>query len=140
MQASVNTGGLDALVAGVRQQVEQKWATAGKIVLEAAEFGASTAQSYTRSRPGATTGKAGRVDLGTMAAAIRFKPVASTGKTVSARYGFVGDFEEYFRFQTVTGFRHVRSRDSKFIAPTYALRDSITPVEAFARAQLGSRL
>jgi hypothetical protein len=136
VQASVTTGGLDTILASVRQQVEQKWREAGRISEEAAEFGAQTARSYTRSRPGAKTGKAGRVDLGTMVAAIRWKPVAFSADLADSKYGFVGDFEEYFRFQTVTGFQH----GSEFIKPTFALRDSIGPTEAFARAQLGSRL
>jgi hypothetical protein len=140
MQASVTTGGFDSILASVRRQVERKWQQAGRIAEEAAEFGSKTAQSYTASRPGASTWIAGRIDTGSMVAAIRWKPVGSSMSSVRTRYGFVGDFKEYYRIQTVTGFRHVRSKDSQFIAPTFALRDSREPVRAFARAQLRSRL
>jgi hypothetical protein len=138
MQVQVNTGGFDAFMSGIRRTVEKKWATAGQVAEESAQFGSKTAQAYTASRPGATTGKSGRVDTAAMITALRWKTNGSTGSTFRTSYGFVGDFKEYFRVQTVTGFRHNRS--AAFIAPTFALRDSRGPVEAFARAQLRSRL
>lgn len=140
MEMDVSMSGLDGLLASVRRQVEAKWKIVGDVSKEAAEFGAKTAQSYTASRPGAKTGKAGRIDTGAMVAAIRSRPVAFSLDLAEAKYGFIGDFEEYFRIQTVTGFRHARSVESQFIAPTFALRDSRGPAEAFARDQLRSRL
>lgn len=131
MQASV-TGGLDGLAADVAAQVALKWAAITKVSLEGAEFGAKTAQSYTASRPGATTGKAGRIDTGAMVEAIRSKPVSAGPDLIEVQYGFVREFEEYMRLQTVTGFAHNRSGD--MIEPTFALRDSIEPTRAFTRA------
>jgi len=140
MDLNVSTAGLDGLLASVRRQVEGKWRIVGQVAQEAAEFGAETARSYTRSRPGATTGKAGRVDTGKMVEAIRHERVGFSLDMADTRYGFVGEYEKYFGLQSITGFRHVGTLDSSFIAPTFALRDSRGPAEAFARAQLRSRL
>lgn len=136
MEAIVSANGLDSLLASVRRQVEGKWKIVGNVADEAAEFGAKTAQSYTASRPGAKTGKAGRIDTGAMVEAIRHKRVSYSLDLVEAHYGFIGTLEDYFKMQTVTGFRH----HSQFIAPTFALRDSRGPAEAFARSQLNGRL
>jgi hypothetical protein len=140
MDVTVTTGALDSLMASVKKHVERKWRVAGDISEEAAEFGAKTAQSYTSTRPGATTGKAGRVDTGKMVEAIRHERVGFSLDMADTRYGFVGEYEKYFGLQSITGFRHVGTLDSSFIAPTFALRDSRGPAEAFARAQLRSRL
>lgn len=140
MDLTIGMASFDGLVASVTKQVERKWRIAGDISEEAAEFGAKTARSYTSTRPGATTGKAGRVDTGSMLSAIGHERVGFSLDSAKTRYGFVDEFREYYRFQTITGFRHARSREGKFIAPTFALRDSIAPAEAFARAQLKDRL
>lgn len=128
---NVNASALDGILASVRQQVQRKWQRLRRANEEAAEFGAKTAQSYTRSRPGATTGKAGRVDTGAMVSAIRHRPLSFSDELIRSQYGFVDDYDEYMRYQTVTGFRHNRS--SRYIAPTFALRDSREPTRAFAK-------
>lgn len=131
MSMNVNSGGLDSLMASVRKQVERKWQALRRANEEAAEFGAQTARSYTRSRPGATTGKAGRVDSGAMVAAIKHRLVSFDNDLIRSQYGFTEDYDEYMKYQTVTGFRHNRS--SRYIAPTFALRDSIEPTRAAAK-------
>ncbi len=127
---SVNAGALDGLLAIVRKEVQETWGKLREVNREAAEFGAQTARSYTRSRPGATTGKAGRVASGAMVNAIRHRQVSFSDDLIKSQYGFIEDYDEYMRFQPVTGFRHNRS--SRYIAPTFALRDSIEPTRGFA--------
>lgn len=131
MDITVTTNALDGLMASIKKQVEDKWRDFGKAAEEAAEFGAKTAQSYTLTRPGAKTGKAGRVDTGAMVDAIRWKPVRFSMDLIETQYGFVDEYEDYFKYQTVTGFHH--SRSGEMIAPTFALRDSIGPTGEFAR-------
>ena len=128
---NVNTSGLDALLASVRRQVESKWEAQGEAAAEAGRFGAKTAQSYTATRPGATTGKAGRIESGSMIDALRSKPVSFSPSEIHVQYGFVDEFETYYKMQTITGFTHNRS--GKMISPTFALRDSIGPTKDFAR-------
>jgi hypothetical protein len=129
------TNGLDSIMAVARKRVAQVWAKQQAANIEAAEFGAKTAQSYTASRPGATTGKAGRIAGGDMIGAIRSRPISFDARLIRSQYGFVDDFEDYFKMQTVTGFTHNRS--DKYIAPTFALRDSIGPTKSFARDAAG---
>lgn len=129
MNISVS-GGLDDILSIVRKRVDETWNDLRGANEEAAEFGAKTAQSYTASRPGATTGKAGRIASGDMIGAIRSQPVSFSDSLIVSRYGFVDEFEEYFRYQTVTGFSHNRSGDR--IQPTFALRDSIGPTRDYA--------
>lgn len=128
---SASTGGFDSMMASVRKQVTETWAHVERASQDTAEFGAKTAQSYTASRPGMTTGKAGRIDTGAMLRALRHKIVSVGPDHIQAQYGFVDEFEEYMRMQTVTGFTHNRS--GNMIQPTFALRDSIAPVNEFAR-------
>lgn len=116
---------LDGIIAIVRKAIQDKWDSLDRVAENAAEFGAKTAQSYTASRPGATTGKAGRIESGDMIDAIRSKRVSKTDSEIHKQYGFVDEFEEYFKYQTVTGFVHNRS--GRYIGPTFALRDSINP-------------
>jgi hypothetical protein len=129
-------GNLDSLVSIVRKQVEEKWKALQDVADEGARFGAKTAQSYTLTRPGATTGKAGRVDSGAMVAALRPGPVTFSADLIETQYGFVDDVKDYYKYQTVTGFQHNRS--SRYIGPTFALRDSIGPTRDFVRQAAGS--
>jgi hypothetical protein len=129
------SGDLGGILASITRQVTKIMADMGKVAIEGSEFGAKTAQSYTASRPGATTGKAGRVDTGEMIEAIRSKPVSFSLDLIEVQYGFVNEAEEYFGMQTVTGFSHNRSGD--YIAPTFALRDSIEPTRAYLIARAG---
>lgn len=129
MKLEASYQNLDGIVAIVRAQVEKKWDSLRDAAGETAEFGARTAQSYTASRPGATTGKAGRIDSGTMIDALRWEPVSFSPTLIHTRYGFVKEFKDYFKYQTVTGFRHNRS--SRYIGPTFALRDSIDPTREY---------
>lgn len=46
--------------------------------------------------------------------------VARTKTTL--RFGFIKEFEDYYRFQTISGFTHWKS--GKFIAPSLALSDA----------------
>lgn len=131
----VSTAGLDALLAGVRKQVEATWSRQKSAAIESAEFGAKSAQSYTASRPGAKTGKAGRVETGAMIGAIRSRLLTFSPNLIESQYGFIDEFEDYFKMQTVTGFLNIRSGDK--IEPTFALRDSIGPTNDFARDAAG---
>lgn len=135
--ASVTVGvaGFDSLMSSLRRQVGQSWDRQRGAAAEAAEFGAKTAQSYTKSRPGATTGKAGRVETGEMVGALRFREISFGPDLVRYQYGFVDEYELYYRAQTVTGFTHNRSGNT--IEPTFALRDSIGPTNDFARGAAG---
>jgi hypothetical protein len=136
MMASITvSNGLDGIMAIARKRVAQVWESQRAANAEAAEFGAKTAQSYTASRPGATTGKGGRIASGDMIDALRHRQVSFDPRLIVSQYGFVDEFEDYFKMQTVTGFTHNRSGD--FIAPTFALRDSIGPTEDFARGAAG---
>lgn len=130
MNIEVLTGGLDSIMDIVRRKVDAKWKSLGEAAEEAGEFGSKTAQSYTLSRPGAKTGKAGRVDTGDMVGALRWKPVSFSDTLIHTQYGFVDEYEDYYGMQTVTGFTHNRS--GRFIGPTFALRDSIGPTRDFA--------
>lgn len=121
----------DSIMTSIRRQVEEKWKELGQIAEEAGEFGSKTAQSYTLTRPGAKTGKAGRVDTGAMVEALRWKPVSFSADLIEVQYGFVDEYEAYMGMQTITGFRHNRSGEA--IQPTFALRDSIGPTREFAR-------
>lgn len=131
MKLETSYQNLDGIIAIVRKQVEEKWKSLGEAAAESAQFGAQTAQSYTATRPGATTGKAGRVETGDMIEALRPERVSVTTTEIHCRYGFIREYEEYFKYQTVTGFRHNRS--GRYIGPTFALRDSIGPTREFAR-------
>lgn len=130
MNVTINLGAFDGLMTNVTRQVDEAWRNLRSANEETAEFGAKTAQSYTRSRPGATTGKAGRVASGNMVSRIRHKPVSFSDTLIRSQYGFVDDPDDYMVYQTVTGFRHNRS--SAYIAPTFAIRDSIGPTTDFA--------
>lgn len=135
---TVGTAGLDALLAGVRKQVERKWASTKAVAIDTATFGEGKAKKFTATRPGRTTGKAGRIESGDMIDAIKAEPVSFSSDLVQARYGFTAEFEDYFAMQTVTGFDHVRA--DRFIEPTFALRDSITPTQNYARQALKAAL
>ncbi|HET7741057.1 MAG TPA: hypothetical protein VFL67_10450 [Mycobacterium sp.] len=132
---TVSTGALDALLSSVRKQVEAVWARQKNAAIESAEFGAKSAQSYTASRPGAKTGKAGRIDSGAMVGAIRSRLLTFGPGLIQSQYGFIDEFEDYFKMQTVTGFLNIRSGDK--IEPTFALRDSIGPTNDFAHDAAG---
>ena len=129
------TNGLDSIMTVARKRVGQVWAAQRAANMLAAEFGAKTAQSYTASRPGATTGKAGRVQGGDMIGALRARHISADDRLIRSHYGFVDEYELYFRAQTVTGFIHNRSGDK--IEPTFALRDSIGPTNDFAHDAAG---
>jgi len=121
---------LDGIMAIVKKQVDKIWAEFGDVAEETARFGAKTAQSYTSTRPGMTTGKAGRIESGDMVNALRSRPVSKRDDLIHTQYGFVDEFDEYMKYQTVTGFTHNRS--GRYVAPTFALRDSIGPTRDYA--------
>lgn len=130
MKLDASYQNLDGIVAIVRKQVEKKWAQFGVVAEDAAEFGSKTAQAYTATRPGVTTGKAGREESGDMIDALRWRTVSFSADLIQTEYGFVDEFEMYMVFQTVTGFQH--NRGGQYIAPTFALRDSIGPTREHA--------
>lgn len=130
MDVRVNDS-LDGFMASIRRQIEDKWQTAGEIAEAGAQQGARKAQALTRSRPGKKTRKPGRVEFGDMADAIRFRRVSSTLSQIRAQYGFVDAYDDYMVYQTVTGFTHYLS--GEYIAPTFALRDSIPATDSYVR-------
>lgn len=86
-----------------------------------ADDGAELTRQLTASRPSAKSGKRGRIATGRMYDAIRSE-VTEEGDTIVAKYGMLDDQEDYFKYQTVTGFTHNRS--GEYIAPTFALQDA----------------
>lgn len=60
-----------------------------------------------------------RIDTGLMLGSTS-RDVQGGGDNVVARFGFLDRKEDYFAYQTVTGFTTL---DGRFIAPTFALRD-----------------
>lgn len=64
---------------------------------------------------------ADRVLTGAMISAIEGEVRASAAE-IGGRFGFLGSQQDYFIFQTVTGFHHWLGGD--FIEATFALRDS----------------
>jgi hypothetical protein len=64
---------------------------------------------------------ADRVLTGAMISAIEGK-VEAGAREVAGKFGFLGEQQDYFIFQTVTGFHHWLG--GEFIEPTFALRDA----------------
>ncbi len=128
---TVSGAGLDDLLGRMRKKVEHAWARQQVAAEKTAEFGAKTARQYTATRPSRKSGKAGRFESRDMMNAIKPRMVSFSYDLIEAQYGFVDEYEKYFGMQTITGFRHNRS--GEYIAPTFALRDSIGPTNAFAR-------
>lgn len=64
---------------------------------------------------------ADRVDTGAMISAIEGE-VQSRGRDIAGRFGFLGEKQDYFIFQTVSGFHHWLG--GQFIEPTLALRNA----------------
>jgi hypothetical protein len=62
-----------------------------------------------------------RIDTRAMLEAISHE-VELRANSITAAFGFTGDVQAYFVFQTVTGFTHYLS--GNFIEPTFALRDA----------------
>ena len=62
-----------------------------------------------------------RVDTGTMIGSISGE-IEPAARAIIGRFGFLGQQQDYFLFQTVTGFEHYLS--AAFIEPTFALRDA----------------
>jgi hypothetical protein len=80
------------------------------------------AKRFTASRPGAQTGKSGRVETGAMLNAIAGDSWREGVANVVGEFGFTDESELYFALQTITGFRHWGA--GEFIAPTFALIDA----------------
>lgn len=64
---------------------------------------------------------ADRVDTGAMISAIE-GDVEASARAIAGRFGFLGDKQDYYVFQTVSGFHHWLG--GQFIEPTFALRDA----------------
>lgn len=64
---------------------------------------------------------ADRVDTGAMISAIEGE-VQSSAREVAGRFGFLGNIQDYYVFQTVSGFHHWLG--GQYIEPTFALRDA----------------
>ena len=64
---------------------------------------------------------ADRVDTGTMISAIEGE-VQHAARGIAGKFGFLGEKQEYFVFQTISGFHHWLG--GQFIEPTFALRDA----------------
>lgn len=60
-----------------------------------------------------------RIDTGLMLGSTS-RDVQSRGDNIVGRFGFLDRKEDYFAYQTVTGFTTL---DGRYIAPTFALRD-----------------
>jgi hypothetical protein len=64
---------------------------------------------------------ADRVLTGAMISAIEGE-VAAAGRDIAGKFGFLGDQQDYYVYQTVSGFHHWLG--GQFIEPTFALRDA----------------
>lgn len=60
-----------------------------------------------------------RIDTGLMLGSTS-RDVQARGDSIVGRFGFLNRKEDYFAYQTVTGFTTL---DGRYIAPTFALRD-----------------
>lgn len=82
---------------------------------------AITARAFTAERGTRTSLGSGRIETGAMVEAIEHE-VELKADEIIGKFGFLGKKADYFKYQTVTGFRHFLSGD--FIEPTFALRDA----------------
>lgn len=94
---------------------------------------ALNAREFTAERGRPTSRYGGRVDTAAMLEAIK-SDVEVNARKIIGKFGFIDKQEDYFLFQTVTGFTHWAS--SAFIEPTFALRDA----ELIAIQDLGAAI
>lgn len=109
-------------VAAIGHQIDQITNEGKQVVEAAASTGARMTEDLTRTRPSKKSGKRGRVDTGLMADSVSSQVVEDTPNKIVAEFGWLGDVEPYFVYQTATGFIHNRS--GEYIEPTFALRDA----------------
>lgn len=116
---SGNNGSLLTLGDRIKRQLHAKAVNAMIITINQA---VEDMKRFTATRPGAKTGKQGRVETAAMLEAIAGKAFLEGADKIVGEFGFVNRRDLYFKLQTVTGFTHYLSGD--FIEPTFAMRDA----------------
>lgn len=112
--------GFDNVWKLIRDTYQARLENAMRKVIEQA---VQDAKDFTASRPGAKTGKAGRIETSKMMEEIMGRSYREGVANVVGEFGFLnGPTELYMALQTNTGFKHWLSGD--FIEPTFALRDA----------------
>ena len=106
----------------IRGEIDDVSKNAVRLVEDVIQAGERDTRYFTLTRPSAKSGKAGRVETERMADAIISRMESTGPAVIRGAYGFLDDQEEYFKYQTVTGFTHNRS--GEYIAPTFALQDA----------------
>jgi len=86
-----------------------------------AKLPAAMAQIIQEAVEDAQARSADRVLTGAMISAIEGE-VEAGARSVAGKFGFINETQDYFIFQTVTGFHHWLSHE--MIEPTFALRDA----------------
>lgn len=94
-------------------------------IASVAEFVAERGEQVTRD-------KSNRIDTGLLRGSIS-SSVADEGDTITARFGFLDEQQDYFAYQTTTGFT---LRDGRFMEPTFALRDAYEDAKNYAESRL----
>lgn len=93
----------------------------GDIMEEVGQQGEDLGKQYIGTRPGAKTGKTGRIESGDMRDAFGHKLTKPGKDRFYLRVGFIKDYASYFTFQDL-GFLHYRSREQ--VEGVHAIRDT----------------
>lgn len=107
-----------AYLGRVERSIYDELASAVAAVVENA---VQNAREFTaeRGRPSSRFG--GRIETSAMISALKGK-VEEEAKRITGEFGFIGEIQDYYIYQTVTGFTHYLS--SAYIEPTFAIRDA----------------
>lgn len=108
-------------------RINEVHAKAERIVEAAIKTGEQTTKNLTETRPSRKSGKAGRVETGAMVGNISSAMVESNDRRIVGEFGWLGRVEDYYVYQTATGFTHHLS--GEFIQPTLALQDATAQVK-----------
>lgn len=112
---------------------DQIYGELGDAMAVIVESAVQNAREFTAERGTRTSLGGGRIETSAMIGAIKGE-VETKAKQVIGKFGFIGQQEDYFLYQTVTGFNHWLS--AEFIEPTFALRDA----EQIAIGDLGAAI
>lgn len=85
------------------------------------EVGVQNAREFTAERGRPTSKFGGRIETSKMIGALKGK-VEEEARRITGEFGFIDEIQDYYIYQTVTGFTHYLSAD--YIEPTFAIRDA----------------
>ena len=111
----------------IERQVDNVDKSVRRFAKAVAKEGEELTREFTNTRGTRTSKGPGRVDTGEMVNAIT-SGVDSEGPDHIRTYFGWNDAQDYFAYQTSTGFVHWMT--GEYIEPTYALRDATAEVEA----------